>query len=129
MRIFRTSLLIFAAALLPGCIAAAIAVGAAAAYGVVQYTENEAFRDYRTDADTTFAAAVSVLRERGHAVPEETDYSVAKGAIDVGDIKLKVTANSAVSSRVTVRVGTFSTDAHKERAAELLDAIGMRIDE
>jgi hypothetical protein len=128
MRALRLALVLSGALLLPGCLALAAAAGAAAAYGYVQYTDNEAYRDYRADVDATFDAATSVLRQQGYHVPASTFRSVG-GEVDVDDVKLKVTANSSKSSRVTVRVGTFSTQAHKDRAGRILESIAIRLGE
>lgn len=129
MRALRAALVLATALLLPGCIAVAAAAGAAAAYGYVQYSENEAYRDYRANVDRTFDAAASVLRQNGHHVSTRTRFEDVRGEIEVDDLVLRVTANSAVSSRVHVRVGTFSNTAHRERAAAILDAIAVRLGE
>ncbi len=129
MRSIRLALLLALAALLPGCIAFAAAAGAAAAYGYVQYDENDAYRDFRADVDVTFDAAASVLRQNGHRVPESARFRESEGEIDVDDVTVRVAANSSISSRVTIRVGTFSNEAHRQRAAALLDAIAVRLGE
>lgn len=129
MRSLRIALILVAAATLPGCLAVAAAAGAAAAYGYVQYSDNEAYRDYRADVDTTFDAATAVLRQNGHYVSEKTRFRDVKGEVQVDDVVLKVIANSSLSSRVTVRVGTFSNAAHRERAGALLNAIAVRVGE
>lgn len=129
MRSLQLALILGLAAVLPGCLAMAAAAGAAAAYGYVQYDENQAYRDYRADVDVTFAAAAAVLRQDGRRVPESATFKSTRGEVLVDDIELHVTANSSISSRVTVRVGTFSNTAHRERAGAILDAIAVRLGE
>ena len=129
MRTLASLTLVAAAALLPGCIAAAAAAGAAAAYGYVRYTDNEAYRDYRANVDEVFDAAASTLRQQGLRVRPGVRFADVRGELQVQDVQVRITANSSISTRATVRVGTFSNAAHRERAAAILDGIGIRLGE
>jgi len=118
-----------AALVLPGCLVMAAAAGAAVAYGYVRYDENEAFRDYRADVDATWAATKTTLARMGYAVPPEARFQDSRGELNVADVHVHVTANSSVSSRVAVTVGTFSSDDHRERATAVLDGIALSLGE
>jgi len=66
----RSWLLALSLASLPvaagGCFA--LAVGAAAAFGVVMYVENEAYRDFHADLDPTWNATLAAMRRLGYPV-------------------------------------------------------------
>ena len=127
----RTGLLASSAALLlllPGCLVAAVAVGAAGAYGYIQYDENEAWRDFPADVDDTWNAAMAVLHQQGYPVDRDSTFEEQKGRMEVGDVDLRVTANSSKSSRVAVRVGTFKTDESKSKAGSILESMADRLD-
>ncbi len=127
MRTLRLTACLLLAGLLPGCIAAAVVVGAAAAYGYVSYDENGAFRDFRVNVDDAWEASLGALDSMGYATPKKVSFSDVRGEIDVQDVHLTVTANSSLSSRVRIRVGTFSTDANRERAAQIIEEVGRRL--
>ena len=122
--------LLAAAGLLAGCVAAAV-VGAAAvtAYGVVKYKENEAYRDYRKGLTPTWEAVLGELKEMGYPVTQDAEAARQAGGIDVDDADVKVESLNDDYTRVTVRIGTFETDAHKRKASRLLNGVAERLGE
>ncbi len=130
----RTRLLATAlcAAALPlslgGCLVAAVAVGAAAAYGAVKYTDNEAYRDFHAGLDATWTATLTSMRELGYPVQEGAAHGPTEGLVEINDAKVSVTREAGDYTRVKVRIGTFSTDDHRRRAALILDRISTKVD-
>jgi len=123
------SLVVAASALCAGgCIVAAVAVGAAAAYGAVKYSDNEAYEDFHASLDDTWRAALSSLREEGYPVWESAPHGSSMGRVEVDDAKVTVEREPGDFTRVHVRIGTFSTDEHRRRAAMILDGIAKRVE-
>jgi len=124
-----TALLLCAAALAPsgGCVAAAIVAGAATAYGVVKYTENEAYQDFKSPLDDTWKATVAALQENGYPVSDAVQPGTNQGMLDVNDAVVHVETLPGDMTRVRVRIGTFSTDEHKRRASLILESVGDRV--
>lgn len=113
-----------AAALVPGgCVVGALAVGAAAAYGAVKYTDNEAYREFDLPMPKTWNATLAAMRDNGYDVPDFRPQGLTEGRIDNGDAKVVVYALPRDASRVTVRIGTFSTEDNRRRAALILDSV------
>jgi len=112
----------------PGCFAVAVAAGAAAVtYGVVRYTENEAYRDCPGSLDETWKAALAALKDNGYAVDESTPHAATEGRIKVADVELSVDTQPGGVTRVHVRVGAFGTEDEKRRAALILESVGKRL--
>ncbi len=108
-----------------GCIA--VAAGAATGYGTAQYLRNEVTRDFGASYSTTFAAAVSTMRASGYGIAAEATAEASGGRLESGDTAVRVEALSECSTRVHVRIGTFSTEDHRCRAGAILDGIGTRL--
>jgi hypothetical protein len=117
-----------AASLAGGCVVAAVAVGAAAAFGTVKYTENEAYRDFHAPLDATWKATIAALREEGYPVADSASHGPSEGKIEIDDAKVTVVREPGDATRVMVRIGTFSTDEHKRRAALILDGVAKRVE-
>jgi hypothetical protein len=111
-----------------GCLVLAVGAGAAAAYGVVKYTDNEAYRDFGVPIDEAWRAALAALKDAGYPVSVEASLDVSEGRIEIDDAKLVVTREPDHLTRVSVRIGTFSTDEHRRRAALILDDVTRRLD-
>ena len=124
-----TALLLLAGALAPsgGCVAAAIAAGAATAYGVVKYTDNEAYQDFKAPLDKTWKATVAALQENGYPVSDAVQPGTTSGMLDVNDAVVHVETLQGDFTRVRVRIGTFSTDDHQRRASLILQSVGNRV--
>jgi hypothetical protein len=129
MELPRRCLLSLALASLPvaagGCLF--LAVGAAAAFGVVMYLENEAYQDFHADLDTTWNATLAAMRKLGYPVQEGMPHSTTEGEVKINDAHVRVTRESGGHTRVHVRIGTFETDDHRRRAALLLEEIAKSI--
>lgn len=109
---------------LGGCFAAAAAVAAAAAtYGVIKYTENEARQDFDAGFDTTYAATVKALRRLGYPVKGGMEPTGTEEKIEVSNVTVRVERHTEGFTRVRVRVGTFETDEHQRRARLILEEI------
>jgi hypothetical protein len=124
-----TALLLLAGALAPagGCVAAAIAAGAATAYGVVKYNDNEAYQDFKAPLDDTWKATVAAMQENGYPVSNAVQPGTNDGMLDVNDAVVHVETLPGDMTRVRVRIGTFSTDEHKRRASLILESVGNRV--
>jgi hypothetical protein len=106
----------------------AVAVGAAATFGVVMYMENEAYRDFRSDLDTTWNATLGAMRKLGYPVQEGMPHGVTEGEVKINDAHVRVTRESGGYTRVHVRIGTFETEEHRRRSALLLEEIAKTIE-
>lgn len=126
-RLVAAPLLVVAALGTGGCIVAAAAVGAAAAYGAVKYNENEAYEDFHAPFDATWRATLESLRENGYAVTDLSAPATTEASFEVQDVRVKVERLPGDATRVHVRVGTFSTDEHRRRAALVLEGVGKRV--
>jgi hypothetical protein len=123
------SLCLAAAALSAGgCIVAAVAVGAAATYGAVKYTDNEAYRDFHASLDATWNATLASLRDEGYAVSDSMPHGASEGHVEIGEAKVWVERQPGDFTRVRVRVGTFTTDDHRRQAALILNGIAKRVE-
>ena len=107
----------------PGCLAAAVVVGAAAIYGGVQYSENEAWIEVDDSLDATWQATLEAMNDNGYPVSMSATHSATAGHIESGDAEVDVTLQPADRTRVTVRVGTFRTEEHKRRASLILERV------
>ena len=106
-----------------GCVA--VAAGAAAA-GTVQYLRNESSRAYAATPEATWSAAFAALRDEGYPVDPSAGRT-APGDFEIDDVELEVRTSRAGATLVTVRVGTFDTRAHGEKARRILDGIATRL--
>lgn len=127
----RATALLLLAALVPstGCVAAAIVAGAATAYGVVKYTDNEAYQDFKAPLGDTWKAAVAAMQQNGYPVSDAVQPGVNEGMLDVNDAVVHVERIPGTDdfTRVRVRIGTFSSDDNKRRASLILQAVGERV--
>ncbi|MGH7162374.1 MAG: DUF3568 family protein [Planctomycetota bacterium] len=128
-KLLRLAVAAATAALLPGCIVAAVAVGAAATYGVIKYSENEASQDFKANVEKTWAATIAAMREQGYPVSEGAKCGPTGGKVEVSDATVHVEKHAEDFTRVRVRIGTFETDEHKRRARLLLEDIAKRLGE
>lgn len=113
-----------AAALAPGgCVVGALAVGAAATYGAIKYTENEATREFDVPMDRVWKATLAAMRDNGYAVADGAPQGVTEGRIESGDAKVVVQRLPREASLVKVRIGTFETDDNRRRATLILESI------
>ena len=124
-----TALLLLAGVFAPsgGCVAAAVAVGAVTAYGVIKYTENEAYQDFKAPLGETWKATVAALQEHGYPVSDAVQPGPNSGKLDVNDALVHVETLPGDFTRVRVRIGTFSTDDHQRRASLILQSVGDRV--
>ena len=99
----------------------------ATAYGVVKYTENEAYQDFKAPLDDTWKAAVAAMQENGYPVSDAVQPGTNQGKLDVNDAVVHVETLPGDMTRVRVRIGTFSTDEHKRRASLILESVGDRV--
>jgi hypothetical protein len=111
-----------------GCLATAIAVGAGAAFGIVMYSENEAYRDFHAGLDEAWNRTLISMRELGYPVQEGIPHGPTEGKIVVNDATVHVTTESGGFTRIRVRIGTFLSDDNRRRATLLLEKIadGLR---
>jgi len=123
-------LLLLAAFASAGCVAA-VAVGAAAvtAYGVIKYEKNEAYRDFRSDVTATWEAVLPEMKEMGYPVAQDADAARQAGSVAIDDAEVRVERLNEEYTRVTVRFGTFETDANKRKARRLLNGTAERLGE
>jgi len=128
VRRFAPLFLVGAAFASGGCVVAAVAVGAAAAFGAVKYTENEAYRDFHASLDVTWNATLAALRDEGYPVSETAPHGPSEGRIEISDAKVSVVREPGDATRVLVRIGAFSTDEHRRRAALILDGVAKRVE-
>lgn len=111
-------------ALTPACAAAVVGAGA---LGAVQYVRNEASRDYSATVDATWSATLEAMRDLAYPVDPTVKYGQNGGSLVLNDVRVKVNERAPSGSRVSVRVGTFSTDEHRSRAKNILDGISRRL--
>ncbi len=124
-RPFLFVLLVTVLALGPGC--AAVVAGAAAA-GTMSYVSNESARTYPATVEATWMATLEALREVGYPVDPSVPFGRDGSDFEVEDAKVQVRGGEqAGTTRVWVRVGTFDSAEHRQKAARILDAIGRRI--
>lgn len=124
----RALVLCAAALATPGCIVAAVAVGAAAVYGGIQYSENEAWIEVDHSLDDTWTATLEALNDNGYSVSMSLAHGPTDGHIDSGDAIVDVTSETGDRTRVSVRVGTFRTDEHRRRASLILERVVELLD-
>jgi hypothetical protein len=123
----RPALVLLAAAclVLPGCLA--VAAGAAAGYGTHQYVTNEGAREFQAPLESAWGASIAALDEVGAPVASPPSLGATEGRLAARDYQVRVEKLSETSSRVRVRVGTFSTEDHRRRAGLFLDAVARRL--
>lgn len=114
---------------LTGCLAVAVAAGAAAVYGTVLYTENEAQRDFAHDYGATLDATIAAMRTNGYPVPDDIERGATESKIEVSDVVARVEKHPGAFTRVRVRVGTFRTDDHKRKAKLILEQVARTLGE
>ena len=107
-----------------GCLAlfAAAAVGGV---GYVEYEANEAYQDFDVELEPVWDAALEVLEDQGHALTSEYPHKSDEGVIhlEAEGVWVKVERTDQDYTRVRVRIDTFDSPEHRERATALLVAI------
>ena len=122
------ALLLAAAVSAPGCVAAVVAAGAAATYGTVRYYENEAYTDFGAPMDVVWDATVASMKENGYPFGYQLRPNAKEGHLEVDNVKITVERREDEGrTRVRVRVGTFDTQAHRERAESILQGVARRL--
>jgi hypothetical protein len=109
-----------------GCLVAAVAAGAAVAYGAIQYDKNEARRDFQAPLDRTWKATLAALRDNGYPVSDAAEPGTTEGKIDIGDAKVvveKVPSEPTETTRVRVRIGTFDSEDNRRKAGLILEKV------
>jgi hypothetical protein len=124
----RTTLLslFVALPLLGSCIA--VAVGAAGAYGYIQYEENEAWADFDTSLGTTWDACLASVHALGYSLDGTPKLGRTEGEIQGEEINVRVERYPEDFTRVKIRVGTFDTADNRRRAMLLLEDIRERLE-
>ena len=110
---------------LSGCLAVFAAAALAGTVGYVQYDENEAFQDFESSLDRVWDATIEALRDQGHEMAGDYPHGPDEGVIQLQEegLWVKVERTDQEFTRVRVRIGTFDTPEHHERATDLLVAI------
>jgi hypothetical protein len=109
-----------------GCVVAAVLFGAAAVYGAIQYDENEAHRDFQAPLAKTWKATLAALQDNGYPVSQSAEPGSTSGRIEISDaivVVEKLPGDGPETTRVRVRIGTFTTEDHKRRAGLVLEKI------
>ena len=127
MRSAKILLALVAMLSLPGCLAAALLVGAGGTYGAIEYSDNESSRDFPATLDDTWSATVRAMRELGYPVATNASHGTTEGHVEINDTQVWVEQHSGDITRVRVRIGTFDTDDHRRRAQLLLDAVAAEL--
>lgn len=127
-RLSALSALSLACLALQGCLLAAVAVGAAAGYGIYKYENGVATVEYDKPLGKCVESSVKVVEEVGWTLESKTQDAYS------GKIKARRPDNSSVEirferigekgTRVSIRVGTFgdekiSRDFHDRLKARL----------
>ena len=109
---------------LTGCLAL-FAVAAVGTVGYVQYEKNEAFQDFEVELEPVWDAALEVLDDQGHALASEYPRTSEEGVIHLESdgVWVKIERTEQNYTRVRVRIDTFDSPEHRERATALLIAI------
>ncbi|MHC5064846.1 MAG: DUF3568 family protein [Planctomycetota bacterium] len=114
---------------LPGCLVAALAVGAAAAtVGTISYTRNGAQEDFREDLDEVWAACITAAQAEGYEVEDDLAHGPSEGKIRSGELTIRVERHPGDFTRVLVRVGTFETSEHERKATLILERVEAELD-
>jgi hypothetical protein len=124
----RTSSLLLLAVLalpLPGCIV--VAAGAAAGYGTAQIVRNADVRDYDGSLPVVWAATLASVREAGYPVALDAPADPTGATLAVNDLSVGAWAVGEGRTRVRVRVGTFTTDAHRRTTAAVHAGIAAKV--
>ncbi|MHC5012480.1 MAG: DUF3568 family protein [Planctomycetota bacterium] len=110
---------------LTGCLA--VAAGAAAGYGTMQYVKNDDVREYAASFPVVWAAALDSMRDAGYPVAPDLTASGTKSEVEVNDATVTAWQVGENRTRVRVRIGTFTTAAHRRLAGQIHDGILARI--
>ena len=121
----RLALLLLLVAPLGGCVA--VAVGAIAAYGALEYDGNEMSREYRANLNETWQATLAELGEMGYPVQQGTRPGPTEGKVEINDLVARVEKLDDARTQVRVRFGTFDTEDHRRKARLLLQGIANRV--
>lgn len=127
-RVLSAAGLVLALAGANACVATAIVAGAAATFGIVMYSENEAVRDFDAGLGPTWSATVAAMRTLGYPVADGAAHGLTEGRVEVHDVKVRVTREPGDFTRVRVRVGTFRTEEHRRRAGLILEEVARLLE-
>lgn len=107
-----------------GCLAV-VAAGAAAGY--VQYDNNRMWREFVGEPSPIYTATHAAAVAQGYRVHEDAGNDPTRRTLTGEDIVITLERYPRGRMRVSVRIGTFSTDEHRRRASLLLEEIGTRL--
>ena len=105
----------------------AVAAGAAAVVGYVQYDKNEAWQEFEADFDDAWQATTATIDELGYDASKSDSSDSTKRTLEGDDVRVRVVRYSGGKVRVSVRVGTFDTKDHRRRSELILEAISERL--
>ncbi len=111
--------------LVSGCVA--VAAASVVSLGLVQYTRNEAERDFATDLQETWKATLEGLHRLAIA-PEVAELGATEGHIEHDGMNVWVERHAEGFTRVRVRIGTFHSRDHQRRAEIVLQEISTSIE-
>jgi hypothetical protein len=114
-----------AALSLPGC--AAVAVGAAAGYGTAQVVRNADVRDHAGSLPVVWAATLASVREAGYPVALDTPAGPTAASVSVNELTASAWTVAEGTTRVRVRIGTFTTEEHRRTTARIHDGVTARL--
>ncbi len=113
-----------------GCVAVAAAgVGAAATYGIVSFKNNEASREFGQASEKVWKASIQALKAQDYTIQGVPLLDGPKGEIDAREAVVTVERLSRASTQVSVRVGTFDSEANRRAAKLVIDEIARRLGE
>ncbi len=119
-------LLLLSLPVLPGCVLAVVAAGAAA-YGAVSYSDNEAWMDFHADSERVWDAALQSLKENGYAPDPKAKLLPGDTELRAGDCVLKLERHPTGFVRIKVRVGTFDTEDNRRKSGLILENMRQRL--
>ena len=122
---FPRLLVLLPARSLGGCVA--VAAGAAAGYGTAQYVRNPEVRSYSASLTATWSATVASMRDAGYPVAPDARPAGNVGRLALNDAVVDVWQVSESETNVRVKIGTFTTDAHRAMSDRIHDGIAARV--
>lgn len=123
----RVILLVTCVAVLGGCFAGAVAVGAAGGYAATKVARNKAICEYRTTVRGAYDATLAILPALGYPMPSAATLGPTEAQIEAGDATVKIAEFPGGGVRVAVSVGTFETSDHRRRAALIHERLAARL--
>lgn len=118
------AIMVLVAIVLAGQAASCVAVAAAglAGAGVTQYNRNDVEQDFREDLERTWHTTLEALQPHCVGSPT-TSLTSTEGTISFEDAVARVERHPEGFTRVVIRVGTFHTAEHEERAQYLMQRV------